>query len=68
MLPIAFAVVKGETKDSWSWCLELLTSDLGGVRLCNTYTFISGQQKVLTSNWSILIIAYTLNSFRLTYP
>ncbi|CAL5188807.1 unnamed protein product [Lathyrus oleraceus] len=47
MLPIAFAVVEGEIKDSWSWFLELLTSDLGGVRLCKTYTFISDRQKVL---------------------
>ncbi|XP_058727156.1 uncharacterized protein LOC131598590 [Vicia villosa] len=47
MLPIAYAVVEGETKDSWSWFLELLTTDLGGVRICKTYTFISDQQKGL---------------------
>ncbi|XP_050920069.1 uncharacterized protein LOC127137673 [Lathyrus oleraceus] len=45
MLQIAYDVVEGETKDSWSWFLELLTADLGGVRLCKTYTFISDQQK-----------------------
>lgn len=46
MLQIAYDVVEGETKDSWGWFLELLTADLGGVRLCKTYTFISDQQKV----------------------
>jgi hypothetical protein len=46
MLPIAFDVVEGETKESWKWFLELLIGDLGGTRLCKTYTFISDQQKV----------------------
>jgi hypothetical protein len=46
MLPIAFAVVEGETKDTWSWFLELLTNDLGGTRACSAITFISDQQKV----------------------
>lgn len=63
MLPISFVVVEGETKDSWSWFLELLTSDLGGVRLCKTYTFISDQQKVLTFDLSVLIIAYASDWF-----
>ncbi|XP_058783844.1 uncharacterized protein LOC131658582 [Vicia villosa] len=47
MMPIAYAVVEGETKDSWSWFLELLIADLGGERICKTYTFISDQQKGL---------------------
>jgi hypothetical protein len=46
MLPIALAVVEGETKDSWAWFLELLVNDLGGQRFCKTFTFISDQQKV----------------------
>lgn len=46
MIPIAFVVVKGETKDSWSWFLEVLTSNLGGIPLCKTYTFISDKQKM----------------------
>jgi hypothetical protein len=46
MMPIAFAVVEGETKESWAWFLDLLVGDLGGVSLCKTYTFISDQQKV----------------------
>ncbi|KAF7802871.1 uncharacterized protein G2W53_041982 [Senna tora] len=29
MLPIAFAVVEAETKDSWSWFLSLLIEDIG---------------------------------------
>ncbi|CAK8566809.1 unnamed protein product [Lathyrus sativus] len=47
MLQIAYVVVKGETKDSWTWFLESLIPDLGGVRLCITYTLISDQQKGL---------------------
>jgi len=46
MMPIAYDVVEGETKETWSWFLDLLANDLGGRRLCNTYTFISDQQKV----------------------
>ncbi|XP_047157040.1 uncharacterized protein LOC124827905 [Vigna umbellata] len=30
MLPIIYAVVEGENKDSWSWFLNLLIDDLGG--------------------------------------
>nr|KYP44662.1 hypothetical protein KK1_033821 [Cajanus cajan] len=30
MLPICFAVVEAETRDSWEWFLHLLISDLGG--------------------------------------
>ncbi|GAU44905.1 hypothetical protein TSUD_400570 [Trifolium subterraneum] len=47
MLPIAFAVVEGETKETWKWFLELLTNDLGGTRSCSLITFISDQQKGL---------------------
>jgi hypothetical protein len=47
MLPIALAVVEGETKDSWAWFLDLLVNDLGGQRICKTFTFISDQQKVV---------------------
>lgn len=36
MIPIAFAVVEGETKDSWSWFIDLLISGLRGARLCKT--------------------------------
>jgi hypothetical protein len=54
MLPIAYAVVEGETKESWKWFLELLIADLGGPRLCNTYTFISDQQKVVLLHYCLL--------------
>ncbi|XP_058759142.1 uncharacterized protein LOC131632413 [Vicia villosa] len=50
MMLIVFAVVEGETKDSWSWFLDLLISDLGGSRICQTYTFI----RALTSNIRIV--------------
>jgi hypothetical protein len=41
MLPIAYALVEGETKESWKWFLEQLIADLGGPGLCLTYIFIS---------------------------
>jgi len=50
ILPIVYAVVEGENKDSWTWFLELLIADLGGNRLCKTYTIISDQQKVKLTN------------------
>jgi hypothetical protein len=51
MLPIAYAVVEGEAKETWAWFLDLLVNDLGGRRLCNSYTFISDQQKVSMLNF-----------------
>ena len=42
-LPIAFAVVESECKDSWSWFMTLLLEDIGERRWC----FISDQQKVI---------------------
>lgn len=41
MLPIAFVVVEGETKDNLTWFLELLIDDLGGRIECHTYSFMS---------------------------
>ena len=52
MLPIAYAVVEVENKDSWSWFLELLIKDLGGPTVCASYTFISDQQKVYSNSSS----------------
>jgi len=46
MLPLAYAVVEVENKETWNWFLDLLIEDLGGPELCCTYTFISDQQKV----------------------
>src|ERR1044072_18441 len=45
MFPIASAVVEAETKDSWSWFLELLLSDLNQVQK-RRWAFISDHQKV----------------------
>jgi hypothetical protein len=41
-LPLAFAVVETESKDTWSWFMKLLMEDIGDQRWC----FISDQQKV----------------------
>ena len=44
-MPIAFAVVENETKESWKWFMNLLLEDLGDLNT-NRYVFISDQQKV----------------------
>ncbi|KAL0397239.1 UNVERIFIED_CONTAM: hypothetical protein Scaly_0172300 [Sesamum calycinum] len=46
LYPLAYAVVSGETRESWEWFLELLKGDLNVVR-DDTYTFISDKQKVV---------------------
>nr|XP_027188293.1 uncharacterized protein LOC113785718 [Cicer arietinum] len=46
MIPIAYAVVEAETKDSWQWFLDLLLEDLNNVQQ-KQYAFISDQQKGL---------------------
>lgn len=76
MLPIAFAVVEGETKESQKWFLELLIADLGGTRPCKTYTFISDQQKGLLPAMDELLpdveqrfcVRHLYNNFRKKYP
>jgi len=46
MLPLAYVVVHVECKDSWSWFLQLLIKDIGGIKVCATITFMSNQQKI----------------------
>ncbi|XP_072064238.1 uncharacterized protein [Arachis hypogaea] len=46
MLPIAYAVVEAETKDTWKWFLRLLIDDFG-VDIIGKTTFMSDQQKGL---------------------
>jgi hypothetical protein len=46
MYPIAIAVVESETKDSWTWFLECLVSDLGSHERHTSPTFISDWQNV----------------------
>jgi len=46
LLPLAYAVVEVENKETWTWFLELLIGDLGGIDVCGTMTFIIVQQKV----------------------
>jgi hypothetical protein len=45
MYPVAFAVVEAEIKDSWTWFLEALLSDLGTPPV-EGWTFIFYRQKV----------------------
>jgi hypothetical protein len=45
MYPVAFAVVEDEIKESWTWFLEALLSDLG-TPPAKGWIFISDHQKV----------------------
>ena len=36
LLPLAYAVVEVENKETWTWFLELLIGDLGGIDVCRT--------------------------------
>ncbi|XP_059299219.1 uncharacterized protein LOC132051950 [Lycium ferocissimum] len=47
MYPIAFAIVEGELKETWSWFLTLLNKDLGISQNSFAWTFISDKQKGL---------------------
>ncbi|XP_014492311.1 uncharacterized protein LOC106754763 [Vigna radiata var. radiata] len=47
MLPLAYAIVEVENKDTWTWFLELLIADLGGPDVCSGLTIMSDQQKGL---------------------
>ena len=47
MIPIAYAVMEAETKNSWQWFLNLLIDDLQSIQP-KGYGFISDQQKVFT--------------------
>lgn len=39
MLLIAFAAVEAETRESWSWFVNLLMDDLGGFQKLNGHLF-----------------------------
>ncbi|XP_014517233.1 uncharacterized protein LOC106774701 [Vigna radiata var. radiata] len=47
MLTLAYAIVKVENKETWSWFLQLLVEDLGGNEVCGRCTWMSDQQKGL---------------------
>ena len=53
-MPIAFAVVEIETKETWGWFLNLLVEDIGDVQT-NKWVLISDQRKVKKLyTWTIL--------------
>ncbi|CAH9104731.1 unnamed protein product [Cuscuta europaea] len=48
LFPLAYAIVEGETRDAWTWFLQLLKRDLGiSGENENMFTFISDKQKGL---------------------
>ncbi|XP_057730911.1 uncharacterized protein LOC130946256 [Arachis stenosperma] len=75
ILPIAYAVVEAETKDSWTWFLQLLCDDLG-VDKIRTCTFMSDQQKGLVPTFEELLpgvdhrffVRHLYANFKKRYP
>ncbi|RYQ95182.1 hypothetical protein Ahy_B08g090243 isoform A [Arachis hypogaea] len=75
ILPIAYAVVEAETKDTWTWFLTNLCDDFGSdkIRRC---TFISNQQKGLVPTFDELIprvdhrfcVRHLYSNFRKRFP
>ncbi|XP_014523647.1 uncharacterized protein LOC106779942 [Vigna radiata var. radiata] len=47
ILPLAYAIVEVEKKETWTWFLELLIEDLGGSDMCSALIVMSDQQKGL---------------------
>ncbi|WVZ24993.1 hypothetical protein V8G54_003537 [Vigna mungo] len=76
MLPIAYAVVEVENKESVTWFFELLIEDLGGKDVCAGITFISDQQKGLLEAFKDLLpgveqrfcVRHLYSNFRKTFP
>ncbi|WVZ07084.1 hypothetical protein V8G54_020430 [Vigna mungo] len=76
MLPIAYAVVEVENKESWTWFLQLLIEDLGGKDVCAGITFMSDQQKGLLASFQDLLprveqrfcVRHLYSNFRKTFP
>ncbi|XP_016178285.1 uncharacterized protein LOC107620669 [Arachis ipaensis] len=75
MLPIAYAVVEAETKDTWKWFLQLLIDDFGAEVIGKT-TFMSDQQKGLLPAFDEVILGvdhrfcvrHLYNNFRKKFP
>ncbi|XP_016167990.1 uncharacterized protein LOC107610454 [Arachis ipaensis] len=75
ILPIAYAVVEAETKDSWTWFLSHLASDVGLEKMGRA-TFMSDQQKgllpayeeVITGVDNRLCVRHLYNNFRKRFP
>lgn len=66
MLPIALTSDLGETKDSWSWFFGAIDILFGRCQIMQELYIYKWSTKSVY-DWPILIIAYILSSFRLTY-
>ncbi|XP_052726187.1 uncharacterized protein LOC128194666 [Vigna angularis] len=76
MLPIAYAVVEVENKDSWTWFLNQMIDDLGGGEVCSSITFVSDQEKGLLPAMQQLLpgvdqrfcVRHLYSNFRKKFP
>ncbi|XP_072076693.1 uncharacterized protein [Arachis hypogaea] len=75
ILPIAYAVVEAETKNTWTWFLTNLCDDFGSDKL-RRCTFMSDQQKGLVPTFDELIpgvdhrfcVRHLYSNFRKRFP
>ena len=56
ILPLCYALVEVENKETWTLFMELLIEDLGGPKVRQSITFMSDQQKLNISNDLINIL------------
>ncbi|KAA8545040.1 hypothetical protein F0562_019861 [Nyssa sinensis] len=67
MFPIAMAIVEAKTKDSWSWFITELTTDIGRVEDFG-WTFISDKRKGIVETFDELLpLADHIFCLRLVY-
>ena len=59
MLPLAYAIVEVEKKETWKWFLEILVDDLGRPEVCWACTFMLDQQKVCICSWKYFYSHYS---------
>ncbi|XP_014495011.1 uncharacterized protein LOC106756927 [Vigna radiata var. radiata] len=63
MLPIAYAVVEVENKESWTWFLQLLIDDLGGKD-----GLLASFQDLLPGVEQMFCVRHLYSNFRKTFP
>jgi len=67
MLPLCYALVDVENKETRTWFIELLIEDLGGPEVCQSITFMSDQQKINFSTDLINILKCLHYAYGLIY-
>ncbi|XP_027927447.1 uncharacterized protein LOC114184334 [Vigna unguiculata] len=55
MLPLAYAIVEVENKETWKWFLEILVDDLGGPEVCGgMYIYVRSTKGFVACNSGVI--------------